>query len=64
MSLPRLSHYGHCAKCGQWTGDAPMSYGVGGMMSYGDGRIALHDEHLERTCPRCGYKWQEACLDA
>lgn len=64
MSLPPLDSVPTCVKCGWDVVGATMDYGVGGMMSYGDGKLTVHNEYLERTCRRCSYRWKESPLDA
>lgn len=64
MSFPPLDSVTHCPKCGlPVTAGTLMDYGIGGVLTYGDGTATLHDEYIERTCRRCSYRWKEAPLD-
>lgn len=31
--------------------------------TYREGQVGGECEHLERTCPKCGYRWHEPCHD-
>lgn len=67
MTRPPMDSMRVCVKCGSGQqNDAigamrrPISYRCAGFKGNGT-RI---DECLIRTCSRCGYEWEEACLDA
>ncbi len=58
------THQTRCVKCG--CALLPLLspiylYGV----KYVPARASSNEpEHLLRECPRCGYQWKEACVDA
>lgn len=71
MSLPTFDEDGSCVKCGY---EATMlendvvgtRYCTGGKDNGKPctvpGTKPPRTEHLERTCPRCGFAWAEAVL--
>lgn len=48
-----------CAKCG--FGDAASRYEPAQYVPYI--LELMKEEHIKRTCVRCGFTWKEACLD-
>lgn len=51
--LPTFSLWTTCAKCAAWD-EHDVKFETAGYWG----------EWLLRTCTRCGYVWEEACVDA
>ena len=71
MSRPAFDSVSTCSKCGHKRysgGDFDQVYRRADGTTMEDlasgRRIVAADEWIERTCPSCGYVWQEAPLDA
>lgn len=66
MRRPKMNSVLVCVKCNSGQPNDPVSAirrpvryrGVG--LTF-EGKYSM--EYLERTCPRCGYTWEEACED-
>lgn len=56
---PFVEGWSYCVKCGEHSDLRSVRYRA---LNYTVAGKAI-DEHLERTCIRCGYEWKEACLD-
>lgn len=66
MTLPPMNSVRSCVKCAYETRPTAwmMEYVIRNKQLMGNGEVAVLEDALRRTCPRCGYQWKEACADA
>lgn len=64
--MRKLDLHGTCSKCGFGTreGEWRSSITVVYLPDVPASMLGPRAECLLRRCPRCGYEWNEACLDA
>lgn len=74
--LAPFAFVSHCPKCGEKGGGtdfvpdgthvvlkAPPLFPVQYHGAYAQCLSEVEEEHLHRTCPRCGFGWAEACIE-
>jgi len=66
IKLPPYNPKRSCDKCGGKSVTEPAAtttYQSGGVVQYINGWPQKHEqEHLLRTCARCGFQWLESCI--
>jgi hypothetical protein len=61
VSLPRFQPASICVKC-HWP--CASSRYVAAFVPFDLGERIAVEEHIERQCARCGFRWKESPLDA
>lgn len=61
VDMDKYNNHTPCIKCGVCV-PANVEY-VPATLGYKDGKGYECDEHIKRTCIKCGYWWREKCLD-
>ena len=52
-----------CPKCGALEEKLMVKYSTGAALVSMDKDDLKSREHLDRKCGRCGYSWEDECLD-